>query len=594
MANTRTPVKIVQLRIMLNTNNGKQIELKPEMFEKVSGKGGPYLCTNVDYSKSTLMLLPHSERVDTFMDKDKFTQYCLTSRSKKTTNNTEIKEANEKVNRAKMANKTAQAQSLDATRKALEQSNIELDTLIKSKNNELINKNIYIMLNAMFPVSFPVDSQVESLCPELNNLPSESLYLKITKPYQNTYLTIDNKPTTVTRVVWLNVMYHNPVYKQLYTKVKTYYEKMFAYCIKYFADVYKNPDKTYQDEIYQDDFVTETDIGYWEASDETLIGDVDGINAFVKQLHLNDDKSIHSIYRFSDSTKTWSTIWKLYYMFKGLKPKTREYNEFMEKYVELFINVKSSELIKLEKLLENKQTELKNATTANISKIKDEIDKIESEIRYQKRISNRSFASEEQRQESNEKRFKESVQNELAFHFDYMKEVAEFTPLKRQSLNNATSGLFKDNMLDAQAYTEAFTEEEYCTAVDKIDDGKLYEIQLGISIVGGKVTESYSNEGIINKLLALFTPSKLSCKFNSNKLTKDIRDYTNFITDRQAYPAYPYLDLEEDIKRIEQGQSVKPEQAVKPEQRKTGGRKPSRKNKKNTRSVRSRRITKTI
>lgn len=574
MANT--PVKIVQLRIMLNTNNGKQVELKPEMFENVSGKGGPYLCTNVDYSKSTLMLLPHNERVNTFMDKEKFTQYCLTSRSKKTMNNAELKDANEKVNRAKIANKNAvdankqspniaHARAIDATRKVLEQANSELNKLVKSKNNDLINKNIYIMLNAMFPVSFPVDSQVESLCPELSNLPSESLYIKLTKPYQNTHLTIDSKPTTVTRVVWLNVMYHNPVYKQLYTKVKTYYEKMFAYCIKYFVDVYKNT----PDEIYHDAFATETDIGNWKTSDETLIDDVDGVNAFVKQLHLNDDKSIYSIYRFGDSIKTWSTVWKLYYMFKGLKPKTREYNEFMEKYVELFINVKSTELIKLEKSLETKQNELKKATTnANIIKIKDEIDKIESDIRYQKRISNRSFGSEEQRQESNEKRFKESVQNELVFHFDYMKEVAEFTPLKRQSLNDSTSGLFKDNMLDAQRYTEAFTEEEYCTAVDKIDDGKLYEIQLGVSIVGGKITES---------------STKLSCKFSSNKLTKYIKDYTNGITDRQAYPAYPYLDLEEDIKRIEQT-VVKPGQGQ-GQAVKTGGRKLSRKNKKNTRRI---------
>lgn len=176
-------IKIYPLKIMLNTNEDKQVELKPNMFifdSSISGDG-PYVCTNVLYSQSRLILMTHKERVELFMNKNKLNDFCNVSKA--------VKEK-------------------------------------PTDTNKIIEINIGVMLKAMFPISFPIASNVISLC-ETTNISDDNLFQQIQKQFGNesTYLNID-KPKTVTSVVWLNVMHFHPEYVKLFKIVSEYYENV--------------------------------------------------------------------------------------------------------------------------------------------------------------------------------------------------------------------------------------------------------------------------------------------------------------------------------------------------------------------------------
>lgn len=520
--NTSAEPEYVKLRIMLNTNNGKQVELKSDMFafdNKVSGDG-PYVCTNINYSKSTLILLPHQEQVNIFMNESEFKNFCITSRSKKGV-------------------ETSKDEDVRST---------------------IINNNIGIMLNALFPVSFPIQDTVESLCPK-TSISSDSLYLKLTKPSLYTYLNIDGT-TTVTKVVWLNVMYQNPAYKQLYEIVKKYYKRMYAYIEDTFLEDDDDDDvDSGTAKITKIDFRDKFNMDEW--TDTDYINNVNKIITFIKSLKLVDNATETSIYNYHNQIN----MWKLYYMFKGMKKNSQEYNDFMEKYVDLFINAKDKELQKLEDELKNKEKDLttkegeltKATDVTEKDNLKTKISELKYDIRKQKdqifTRKNRGYTnmSDEQRQASNEKRFNDSVQKELDFHFKYIEQLTEYMPLKRASLNPKVKLLFKDNVLNVKEFVDAMTtgDTDYSTTVDKIDDGKMYEIQVGMALVGGKVTPEVASD--------------LRCKFDNYKLAKQINDYNAGVLF-----TYPYIDLKPDIERL-QKTLVQAKPANPPVQAKTGG-----------------------
>lgn len=485
-------IEYFKLHIVLNTNNNKQVELKPEMFLFDSGSvsgNGPYICSNINYSKSTLLQLSHKDQVEIFMNETKFKDFCLTSKSKK---------------------------GIETSKDA-------------DKRNTIINNNIYIMLNALFPVSFPISDAVESLCPSINLL-SDSLYLKLTKPAVYTHLKVDEE-TTVTRVAWLNVMHQHPAYKKLYEIVKKYYKKLFEYCNDKFS-------KNFDEKINEDStFLEESGVEKWDWNTNMPIESLNQFIGFFKTLNIENDGKDHSIYKYKDEPSIYQTIWKLYYMFKGLKPMTADYYDFMKQYVELFINVKNKELITLEAKLQNleskKSEESDNKIKMNLSS---EIKDIERKIDAIKYRMYPSTLDEESRQKSYENQFNKSVEKELEFHFNYIKELSEYMPLKRNSINDNVKALFKDNILDTEIFVNAMQtlDSRYCTTVDKMDDGKYYEVHVGIGLVGGKVTANNAK--------------KLVCKFDEYKLAKQIKDYTENLT---AYAMYPYVDLKEYIKKLE-------------------------------------------
>lgn len=416
---TKERIKIYPLKIILNTNENKQLELKPEMFIFDSGNGsgdGPYVCTNVLYSQSRLPVT-HKERVELFMNKNKLNEFCNVSSAVK-------QSYDDKVN--------------------------------------IIETNISVMLKAIFPISFPIASNVMSLCQKIN-MSSDNLFQQIPKLYGNmsTYLNID-KPKTVTNVVWLNVMHFHPEYIKLFKIVSEYYEQVENKYSETLNELNKKEPKT------------------METSAK--------LNAITSMSFENLPKKDTNNTKL---TKEQQDTWKLYYMFKGMKKPSSEYNEFMEGYVANFISAPKQE----------------------------------------QNDNRRIYQSDESRQAANEKQFMESVEKELAFHFKYIKELVNYMPLERSSINTKVQELFKNNMLNSQEFMNQMDPRndntKYCTTVDKMKDGEYYEIQLGISLVGGKVGE----KTIFN-----------SCKFNSYRLAKMVKDYNEGIP---KYPTYPYVDLDE-------------------------------------------------
>ncbi len=456
-------IKIYPLKIILNTNENKQLELKPEMFifdsGNVSGEG-PFVCTNVLYSQSRLAIMTHKERVETFMNKSKFNDFCIVSKA--------VKQSDDKIN--------------------------------------IIETNIGVMLKSIFPISFPIASNVMSLC-KSTPMPSDNIFQQLPKLFGNmsTYLNID-KPKTVTNVVWLNVMHFHPEYIKLFKIVSDYYEQV---------------ENKYSETL--------------NALNETKLKEQKTMDTSEKLTAITD-MSYDQLPKKTNNaklTKADQDKWKLYYMFKGMKKPSSEYNEFMEGYVDNFISAS------------------KPGNTDN----------------------RRIYQSDESRQAANEKQFMESVEKELAFHFKYIKELVNYMPLERSSINTKVQKLFQNNMLNSQLFMNTMEAREdtteYCTTVDKIKDGEYYEIQLGISLVGGKI----GDKTIFN-----------SCKFNSYRLAKMVKDYNE---DIPKYPAYPYVDLDEPKVDKEPNKPKEPKEPKPAKEEKKGGTK-RRRNKRRRRSLKIR------
>lgn len=174
-------------------------------------------------------------------------------------------------------------------------------------------------------------------------------------------------------------------------------------------------------------------------------------------------------------------IWNLYFLFAKLKKNTLEYNNFISTYIKKFISMNSNQY-------------------------------------YREDITS-----------ANEKKFFDSIE-ELKFHFEYMEKIIDFLPPKRISTTKDIFESFGKND-DLNKFTEIFeTNEKMYAGVDKVNNGKLYEIHIGISVVGGKVTE---------------TNYKFLCNYNSHRLGNElnylIKD-TTYDTDRVRL--YSYINLE--------------------------------------------------
>jgi hypothetical protein len=141
-------------------------------------------------------------------------------------------------------------------------------------------------------------------------------------------------------------------------------------------------------------------------------------------------------------------------------------------------------------------------------------------------------------QEQYEKQFYESVP-EIKFYQTYMSEIVELLPPKRISLDPVLAKAFKiakesNNFADFINLYTGSNKDNYCDLI-RLDDGK-YEIHLGIAVVGGKVSK---------------TNYKFFCNYNSHRLGNDLNylirhrlgnDEANEETDKIRL--YSYIDLE--------------------------------------------------
>jgi hypothetical protein len=118
---------------------------------------------------------------------------------------------------------------------------------------------------------------------------------------------------------------------------------------------------------------------------------------------------------------------------------------------------------------------------------------------------------------------------EIEIHETYIKEIVEYLPPKRVSTNKDLKNLLV-NKNNFTKFFKLFEEDKKnYSGIDKIENG-IYEIQIGVGLVGGKVT----------------TPNyTFLCNYNSHRLGKNL-DYLikNTEEDGQNVQLYNYIDLE--------------------------------------------------
>ena len=538
---------IVKLNISLNTNKNSKLALNGSLFvfddgKKINGDF-PFLCTNVKYNvayfdtKTTFY-----EKVQIFFSKPEFEKFVLSL------SQNVITDGNEKL--------------------------------------ENIRNNILITLRILFPISFPVKDDVAQI--SKNNSGTfdfQSMFNKVIRQSEYVYLNID-KPSTVTQAIWLDTITSNPEYVELYELMKQYRKNLITYVFeKYarkddqelpYAEIYSNmkklidqskygmhkfPEKNQKLIALYEDIIKTSKI-IQSQTKEKLRAELDPhkkkLQEHIEQLkellrdtidsdtqdrlqmidtQINTDRTkdkqmildYFTSYRegrktdddlrkfLQDYKKHGSTWWKLYFILSGLKKNTSSYNTFVDDYVKQFISSSDDY----------------------------------GGYYYRQSTSN------------NENKFYKNLAD-LDFHFEFIKKVEDFVkqrrkPLaKKESSGNGTTiaDIFKDEddalIIRHDAYMQLFIKERKSpkknyTGVDVITQSKpkdeeeksnatteykarFYEIQLAISLVGGRIPKA---------------PSNFWCAFNSAKLAKDYNFLTKY--DLGEIKFYPYVEIQEEV-----------------------------------------------
>lgn len=543
---------IVKLNISLNTNKNSKVALNGNLFVFDDGKtingDFPFLCTNVKYNVAYFQTkTTFYEKVQIFFSKPEFEKFVL----------------------------------------SLSQ-NVITDNNAKLEN---IRNNILITLRILFPISFPVKDDVAQI--SKNNSDTfdfQSMFNKVIRQSEYVYLNID-KPSTVTQAIWLDTITSNPEYVELYELMKQYRKNLISYVFeKYarkddqelpYAEIYSNmkdligrsgygmskdPEK-YKKLIALNTDITTTSKKIQSQTKEKLRAELEThkkklqehieqlkellrdtidsdtqdrlqmIDIQIKTDRTKDKQKIldyFTNYRegrktdddlrkfLQDYKKHGSTWWKLYFILSGLKKNTSSYNTFVSDYVKQFIS----------------------------------------------RSDDYGGYYYRQSTSDNENKFYKNLAD-LDFHFEFMKKVEDFVKQRRKPLtlkkdssdNGGTTiaDIFKDEedalIIRHDAYMQLFIKERKSPTknyigVDIITQSKpkdeyekssttteykakFYEIQLAISLVGGKIPKA---------------PSNFWCAFNSAKLAKDYNFLTKY--DLGEIKFYPYVEIQEEVPAV--------------------------------------------
>jgi len=466
-------LEIVEFKIEMHTNMDTEVELTADKIANKSINGKyPFLCTNCRYSKDILKNKTQNDVFDIFFNRQKFNTFVLASKLKKN------------------------------------------QSITGRYYSSIVRENIIIMLNSLFPISFPVSDTVtlkDGNATDIFEMGKNILF----KTNKYTYLNL-NKPSTVTQVIWLNTISSNPIYYEINKLVK-----------KYYKDVLDSVENISSEPIKQ----------ILNSNDEDMTK-IYNIRTKIQKIYVDQSKTTDdTIKKIKDDTiKKNKEEWILYFLVSNLKKNTKEYNEFIQKYIAEFINSK------------------------------------QDNIRY--RYNSNSS-------EQNERQFFESVP-EIKFYQKYMSEIIELLPPKRTTMKKKEEKKEeKKDIADAlkkakdtndfsdfiKLYNE--NKDQYCELI-RLEDGK-YEIHLGVAVVGGKVTS---------------TNYRFLCNYNSHRLGNDL-NYLIKDTEENAdkIRLYSYVDLENVKDTTEYvgvvNSSIKREKEVK----RTGGNK-TRKRRKNNQKTR--------
>ena len=483
-------LEIVELKIQMHTNKDTIEELTADKFKtdkSVSGKY-PFLCTNYRYSKDLLNYKTLSERVSLFFNRTQFYNFVSASKIKKkqkfiSANNVDDIVFEKKIQetmddpifymyigpkdpkdlksvmlKISKLNKQNIIDNLDEKPKTPINNKDDfvnyLSKLSKKKeiNNAIVKENITIMLNALFPISFPIQDQVTLM--DDTNLDLMNMIKRTFKTREYVYLNI-GKVSTVIQVIWLNTISSNPTYYQLYQKIKKYYKMIFNYI---------------------DENITEKKIQDFVSSSDDDSDKLKNIKVFLKTKIVYDSKT--SKYEPLPD----KNICILYFLLFD-NDEQKLYNQFIKTFVEQFI-----------------------ITTPS----------------YYNRNSDQYYRTE----------FFDYLKKttpEIEIHETYIKEIVEYLPPKRVSTDkNLKNSLVNKN--DFSRFFELFEKDgKNYSGIDKIGNG-VYEIQIGIALVGGKITT---------------TNYTFLCNYNSHRLGKNLNYLIkNTEEDSQNVQLYNYIDLE--------------------------------------------------
>jgi hypothetical protein len=523
-------IEIEPLNIVMKTNKDSQVNLTAKLFvfddnKQVSGDY-PFLCTNVEYDRGYLdRKLTFFEKVQVFFSESEFEKFILEPKR-----------------------------------------DIIIDDNIK---HETINKNIMLMLETFFPISFPIKDDVTTIFKSNSLFDFGKMLNKVFRESQHVYLNIDH-PSTVTQVIWLDTVSSNPVYVQLYELMKKYKRNLISYVLDKFArkttevpfnevirkieDIIKRASVSFENSkelstfyksievlkrtfdkmdteskktklcdrietlkklllkktIKFDEELTrlESSIKVNEADDKQQI-----ITAFDKYKSgtIDDNYLRRTFENYMGHGSTW---WKLYFIFAGFKKNTSAYNSFVEEYVKRHV--------------------------------------------LQSRENNERSWYYYNTQSSNESKFYRNL-SDLNFHFEFLAKIEDFITKRRRSLTKEISEIFQEgetfNRVQLDKFLSLFKRQRKTYAgVDRVQQSKskdeedkktnenqrkFYEIYIGVALVGGKVPNA---------------PSNFWCAFNSAKLANDYKFLTKY--DVGEIQLYPYVEIEETPPQIGQNANV--------------------------------------
>ena len=513
-------IEIEKLSVVMSTNKNSKVNLTAKLFvfddnRTINGEY-PLLCTNVVYDRQYLETKPtFFEKVQVFFSESEFEKFIIEPKRDVITD--------------------------------------------EEEKSEIIKKNIMLMLEILFPISFPIKDDVVTVFKPNNSFDFQKMLSKVFRESQHVYLSID-RPSTVTQVIWLDTISSNPVYVQLYELMKKYKVSLISYVLDKFArkrtdDSFKSNEfiqkiediikratyilegtkgfkqllRSFQDFRRQHDNMNiigkKTELGRLIKSLKTLLSEKTNLKFIDELIPLEssiqvdeaDDKvaliSLFDKYKKGSIDDTQlkkelesykshgSTWWKLYFIFAGFKKNTSAYNSFVEEYVKTHVLQTSGE-------------DRRNWYYYN-------------------------------NQSSNESKFYKSL-SDIKFHFEFLAKIEDFMTKRRRSLTRDISDIFKEE----ETYTR-FKLDKYLSlfkrtppvnaGVDRVQQSKsrdeedknttkqkFYEIQLGVALVGGKVPNA---------------PSNFWCAFNSAKLANDYKFLTKY--DVGEIQLYPYVDIEE-------------------------------------------------
>ncbi len=518
-------IEIEKLSIIMNTNKDTKVNLTAKLFlfddKKTLVGDYPLLCTNVEYDREYLETKQtFFEKVQVFFSQSEFEKFVI-----------------------------------EPKREVISDD---------GEKNEIIKKNIMLMLEVLFPLSFPIKDDVSTISQQNNSsFDFEKMLFKVFRENQHVYLNID-RPSTVTQVIWLDTISSNPTYVQLYELIKKYKMNLISYVLEKFAkkpnenrfpfneviqkieDILRSTSYTLEDTKGFKQFYktfqsfrqkhNKTDANAKKSELTKIIGTLkklllekanirydNDLNLLETSINTNeaDDKSkitdIFESYKngslsdndlrrnLQDYKNHGSTWWKLYFVFAGLKKNTSAYNTFVEEYVKRHVLQSSDD--------ERRSYYYYNSHSSNESK-------------FYKNLS------------------------DLKFHFEFMAKIEDFLSKKRKSLTREISDIFQEsetyNRVQIDKYLSLYKRKETTNAgVDRVQQQtkskdeedkdknetkqKFFEIQLGVALVGGKVPNA---------------PSNFWCAFNSAKLANDYKFLTKY--DVGEIQLYPYVDIEEN------------------------------------------------